>query len=47
MNKKHWNTIYLDGTISDIIMKEMIDNSYMLIYKSLPTNTQTFLNQII
>lgn len=35
MNKKHWNTITLDGSISDEQILEMIDNSYELVVKGL------------
>ncbi len=35
MNKKHWNTIQLDGSLSDRLLREMIDHSYDLVYKSL------------
>ena len=31
MNKKHWNTIYLDGTIPDKEVFSWIDHSYELI----------------
>ncbi len=31
MSKKHWNTITMDGTISDRLIKEWIDDSYSLI----------------
>ncbi len=31
MNKKHWNTIALDGTISDKMILSWIDNSYELV----------------
>ncbi len=30
MNKKHWNTVYYDGALSDQQLKEMIDDSYAL-----------------
>jgi len=33
MNKKHWNTIVVDGTISNKLLKEMIDDSYDLVSK--------------
>jgi predicted DNA-binding protein (MmcQ/YjbR family) len=36
MNKKHWNTIKMDGSIPDSILFEWIDHSYDLVYKSLP-----------
>lgn len=28
MNKKHWNTIILDGTVEDALLIEWIDHSY-------------------
>jgi predicted DNA-binding protein (MmcQ/YjbR family) len=31
MNKKHWNTIIVDGTLTTRQLKEMIDHSYTLI----------------
>lgn len=34
MNKKHWNTIIVDGTLSKKQLKEMIDHSYQLINKT-------------
>lgn len=34
MNKKHWNTIIVDGTVSSSKIKEWIDQSYNLIIKS-------------
>jgi predicted DNA-binding protein (MmcQ/YjbR family) len=36
MNKKHWNTIYVDGSVSDEKLKAWIDDSYWLITNSLP-----------
>ena len=35
MNKKHWNTITLDGSISDEQISDMIDDSYDLVVKGL------------
>ncbi|NCT74658.1 MAG: MmcQ/YjbR family DNA-binding protein [Chitinophagaceae bacterium] len=34
MNKKHWNTIILDGSITDRLLKEWIDHSYELVNKT-------------
>lgn len=31
MNKKHWNTIIVDGTITMSLLKEWIDHSYELV----------------
>ena len=36
MNKKHWNTVCLDGSVPKKLIFEMIDHSYDLVYKSLP-----------
>jgi predicted DNA-binding protein (MmcQ/YjbR family) len=36
MNKKHWNTIVVDGSVSSKQLKEWIDHSYELIVDSLP-----------
>ena len=35
MNKKHWNTIILDGTMEEENLKLMIDDSYDLIVSKL------------
>ena len=34
MNKKHWNTVLMDGSISDKLIKEWIDKSYELVAKT-------------
>ncbi|HPX07131.1 MAG TPA: MmcQ/YjbR family DNA-binding protein [Tenuifilaceae bacterium] len=36
MNKQLWNTVMLDGTIPDPLIKEWIDLSYKLVLESLP-----------
>ena len=35
MNKKHWNTVILDGTAPDNAVREWIDDSYQLVFNSL------------
>lgn len=35
MNKKHWNTISLNGAVSDDLIKEWISASYELVVQSL------------
>ena len=35
LNKEHWNTVILDDSIPDKLLKQMIDESYQLIYKKL------------
>jgi predicted DNA-binding protein (MmcQ/YjbR family) len=36
MNKKHWNTVVLDGVIPEREVRQMIDDSYDLVVRSLP-----------
>lgn len=36
MNKQLWNTIQIDASISEKLIKELIDHSYDLIVASLP-----------
>lgn len=36
MNKRHWNTVILDGSIPDGEIERMIDNSYALVVRGLP-----------
>lgn len=33
MNKKHWNTIIVDGSVSNNQLREWIDHSYELVQK--------------
>jgi len=40
MNKKHWNTIVVDGSVTSRLLKEWIDHSYELIVDSLPKKTR-------
>ena len=35
MNKKHWNTITIDGTMKDDILKNLIEDSYNLVVEKL------------
>ena len=38
MNKKHWNTVDWDGSISDQLILDLIDHSYDLVSNALPKN---------
>lgn len=40
MNKAHWNTVYMSGTLTRKQLCEMIDHSYDLVFKSLPKKLQ-------
>lgn len=35
LNKQHWNTLIMDGTIPDKLIRQLIDHSYELVFKSL------------
>jgi predicted DNA-binding protein (MmcQ/YjbR family) len=35
MNKKHWNTVMVDGTVSDAMLTSWIDDSYDLVVDKL------------
>jgi predicted DNA-binding protein (MmcQ/YjbR family) len=43
MNKRYWNTVVLDGSVPDRLLKEWIDHSYNEVVKSLPKNRQKIL----
>jgi len=36
MNKRHWNTLVLDGSLPGKLVRELIDHSYDLVVASLP-----------
>ena len=40
LNKRHWNTVMLDGDLDDRMVVEMIEDSYDLIVAKLPKATQ-------
>ena len=40
MNKKHWNTVEIDGSLSDDMIKNLIDDSYDLVVMALPRKKQ-------
>jgi predicted DNA-binding protein (MmcQ/YjbR family) len=40
MSKTHWNTIAVNESVSDALVKELIDHSYELVFKSLTKKLQ-------
>lgn len=40
MSKMHWNTIAVNQSVSDSLIKELIDHSYELVFKSLTKKQQ-------
>lgn len=46
LSKPHWNTISVDGTVPPKLLKELIDESYELIVKSLTKKKQEELRNL-
>lgn len=40
MNKVHWNSVYLDGSVPDDVLRGMVDQSYKILLESLPKKVQ-------
>jgi predicted DNA-binding protein (MmcQ/YjbR family) len=36
LNKRHWNTVVLDGSVPDAMVRDMIEDSYDLVVSALP-----------
>jgi len=36
LNKRHWNTVTLDGSLTDEMVSDLLDDSYDLVVASLP-----------
>ncbi|HWR39488.1 MAG TPA: MmcQ/YjbR family DNA-binding protein [Patescibacteria group bacterium] len=36
LNKKHWNTLLLDGRLTDSLVRDLLDHSYGLVVAGLP-----------
>jgi predicted DNA-binding protein (MmcQ/YjbR family) len=45
MNKRYWNSIILDGTVPEKLIKDWIDHSYDQVVKGLSLSKQNFLNK--
>jgi predicted DNA-binding protein (MmcQ/YjbR family) len=46
MNKKHWNTVTLDGSIPDDEVRRMIDESYTLVVQGMTRAKQAQLKRL-
>jgi predicted DNA-binding protein (MmcQ/YjbR family) len=40
LNKRHWNTVTIDGSLSDAIITDMVEDSYDLVVSELPRPTR-------
>jgi predicted DNA-binding protein (MmcQ/YjbR family) len=41
MNKKHWNTVFMNGNLSTQLLHKIIDHSYELVFNSLPATVRS------
>ena len=46
MNKKHWNTVYCDGSLEDKLILDMVRHSYDMVVKGLGTLQKAELRQM-
>src|SRR5919112_3732996 len=40
LNKRHWNTVTLDGSLADAFVCDLIEDSYDLVVSALPRRTR-------
>jgi len=40
LNKRHWNTVALDGSLPDRMVADMLEDSYDLVVSALPRRVQ-------
>jgi predicted DNA-binding protein (MmcQ/YjbR family) len=46
LNKQHWNTVLVDGSVPDDLVREMIEDSYDLVRAKLPRSVRTTLGDV-
>ena len=46
MNKKHWNTVEIEGGIPEFELRKMIDHSYELVVQSLPRASRSTIPRV-
>jgi predicted DNA-binding protein (MmcQ/YjbR family) len=45
LNKRHWNTVIIDGSLTDQLIKDMIEDSYDLVVSTLSRARQEALDR--
>jgi predicted DNA-binding protein (MmcQ/YjbR family) len=40
LNKRHWNTVTLDGSLPDQLIRDLVEDSYDLVVSALPKRTR-------
>ena len=43
LNKRHWNTVIIDGSLPEQMLKDMIEDSYDLVVSNLPASRRSSL----
>jgi predicted DNA-binding protein (MmcQ/YjbR family) len=43
LNKRHWNTVIIDGSLSEQMIKDLIEDSYDLVVSKLPRSSRRVL----
>ncbi len=43
LNKRHWNTVIIDGSIPDSMIKDLVEDSYDLVVSHLPLSRRRVL----
>jgi predicted DNA-binding protein (MmcQ/YjbR family) len=46
LNKRHWNTVIIDGSLPEQMIKDMIEDSYDLVVSKLPLPTRRALGWV-
>jgi len=46
MNKRHWITVLMDGSIPDKLIRQWTDHSYQLVVGSLTKSQKAILNRL-
>jgi predicted DNA-binding protein (MmcQ/YjbR family) len=46
MNKRHWNTVRMDGALKVKEIREMIDHSYEIVFAGLPKKVREGIERI-
>ena len=46
LNKQHWNTVLIDGSVPDDLVREMIEDSYDLVRAKLPKAVRITLGDV-
>jgi predicted DNA-binding protein (MmcQ/YjbR family) len=44
LNKRHWNTVIIDSSIPEVMIRDMIEDSYDLVVSKLPMSRRRALN---